>query len=448
MTARYIGGRVEQLSDGAGVGARGGRVARCTGRTGDATARTALLGAPRRRSGARQAARADGRRSRKPTARTPGCWSRVGDRLVGSAAAGGGDVGRCRERRKTRRVSDSADVTVPCEIRRVALSRTARLPRVQWATRALGGTDPATNGVVAYCARWRGNTPGHPAVDLDFSHRSRDKGESRVDHVLRRGRRQPRVARTRALQHRPGRVRQAPGRQAGDDPRALRRHGPRGALGRAAGALEPLRQRAARARGAEGRPRGDAAAADARDRRGVLRHLEVRGDPALDVGALRRRRHPPPRERLAGEGARHQRGQPGPGGRGAGRAGAAARRRAAGERGRRVRARGHARRGPGAALLHERHDRARQGHRPRAPVPARARGVHLLPRRAGRRALPRHGRVGVGGGHRAAARAVALRRRPARLPARGRVRPAQAARLPVTPSGRRTSSRRRPRCAR
>ena len=29
----------------------------------------------------------------------------------------------------------------------------------------------------------------------------------------------------------------------------------------------------------------------------------------------------------------------------------------------------------------------------------------LLPRGAGRRALPRHGRVGVGGGHRAAARA-------------------------------------------
>ena len=62
----------------------------------------------------------------------------------------------------------------------------------------------------------------------------------------------------------------------------------------------------------EGRPRGDAAAADARDRGGVLRHVEVGRDPALDVGALRRRRHPPPRERLAGEGAGDQRGQPGP----------------------------------------------------------------------------------------------------------------------------------------
>ena len=44
----------------------------------------------------------------------------------------------------------------------------------------------------------------------------------------------------------------------------------------------------------QGRPRRDAAAADARDRGGVLRHLEDRRDPALDVGALRRRRHPPP----------------------------------------------------------------------------------------------------------------------------------------------------------
>ena len=36
-------------------------------------------------------------------------------------------------------------------------------------------------------------------------------------------------------------------------------------------------------------------------------------DPALDVGALRRRRHPPPRvSDSAGQGAGHQRGQPGP----------------------------------------------------------------------------------------------------------------------------------------
>ena len=93
--------------------------------------------------------------------------------------------------------------------------------------------------------------------------------------------------------------------------------------------VQPLRQRAARARRRAGRPRRDAAAADARDGRRVLRHLQVRGDPALDVGALRRRRHPPPRERLAGEGAGHQRGQRGPRRPVAGRARAAARRRAA-----------------------------------------------------------------------------------------------------------------------
>ena len=41
-----------------------------------------------------------------------------------------------------------------------------------------------------------------------------------------------------------------------------------------------------------------------------------------------------------------------------------------------------------------------------------------------------------------------LRRGAVRLPARGRLRPAQAARLPLPPRGRRTSSRRRRRCAR
>ena len=76
-----------------------------------------------------------------------------------------------------------------------------------------------------------------------------------------------------------------------------------------------------------------------------------------------------------------------------------------------------------------------KGDRPRAPLPPRARGVRLLPRGRGRRALPRHGRVGVGGGDRAAARPVAARRGAVRLPARGRLRPAQAARLPQPPRG-------------
>ena len=55
--------------------------------------------------------------------------------------------------------------------------------------------------------------------------------------------------------------------------------------------------------------------------------------------------------------------------------------------------------------------------------------------RSRRRALPRHGRVGVGGRDRAAARPLAARRGAVRLPARGRLRPAQAARLPEPPRG-------------
>ena len=65
---------------------------------------------------------------------------------------------------------------------------------------------------------------------------------------LRGGSRAARVARARALQHRRGRLRQAPARQAGDDLGALRRRAPRAELGRAAGPLQPGGQRAARAR--------------------------------------------------------------------------------------------------------------------------------------------------------------------------------------------------------
>ena len=116
--------------------------------------------------------------------------------------------------------------------------------------------------------------------------------------------------------------------------------------------------------------------------------------------------HPPPARRLDAEGARHRR------------APTRARFDAPGRRGARPRRRRcsparrptsiddrHRRRRPGAALLHVGHDRAGEGHRPRPPLPARPRGVRLLPRRAGRRALPRHGRVGLGRRHRAAARA-------------------------------------------
>ena len=125
-----------------------------------------------------------------------------------------------------------------------------------------------------------------------------------------------------------------------------------------------------------------------------------------------------------------------------------ARRRAARRRRDRLRDGRHRRRRPGAALLHVAARRAGQGHRPRPPLRARARGVPLLPRGPGRRALPRHGRVGVGGRHRAAARAVAARRRPGRAAAQGRLRSRPAAATSSAATRSRTSSRRRPRCAR
>ena len=200
-------------------------------------------------------------------------------------------------------------------------------------------------------------------------------------------------------------------------------------------AVQPLRQRARRARGRARRSRRDAAACDARDGGGVLRHLEGRSDPALDVGPLRRRGNPPPADRLAAQGARHQRGERRPHGALAGRARADPRRRAAQPRLDLVQRRRHGGRRPGPALLLVGDDRAGQGDPPRPPLHPRPRGVPLLPRRPGRRAVPRHGRVGLGGRDLPADRAVADGCRPGRLPARGRVRPAQAARVPVQARG-------------
>ena len=112
------------------------------------------------------------------------------------------------------------------------------------------------------------------------------------------------------------------------------------------------------------------------------------------------------------------------------------------------RLRRHRGRRPGAALLHLRDDGAREGDRPRAPLHPRPRGVPLLPRGTGRRALPRDGRVGLGRGDRAAARPLAARRAAVRLPARGRLRPAQAARLPEPALGDERVHHARRRCAR
>ncbi len=243
------------------------------------------------------------------------------------------------------------------------------------------------------------------------------------------------MAGARALQHRRRRLRQARPRRARDGLGAARRRHARGALGRAPGARQPGRQPARRAWDRQGGPGRGRPAADAGDGRDLLRHLEARRDPALDVGALRRRRHPPPARGLRAEAAGHRRRQRAALRRLAGRRDRRARRGAARRSRGRARVRGHARRRPRPALLHVRHHREGEGHRPRPPLHPRPRGVHLLPRRPGGRALPRHGRVGLGRRDRAAARAVAARRRPVRLPARGRLRPGQAARLPLPQRG-------------
>ena len=209
--------------------------------------------------------------------------------------------------------------------------------------------------------------------------------------------------------------------------------GARGAVGRAAGRVEPLRARAARARRGEGRPRRDAAAADARDRGGVLRHVQVRRDPALDVGALRRRRHPPPRVGLRREGAGDRRGERRPDRPVAGRARAADR--------------GSARR---AATTRSTPEDTLADDPAQLYYSSGTTGLAKGILHAHRYLLAHEEFVychdvqdgelfhGMGewawaAGHRAAARAVAARRGAARLPARGRLRPAPAARRALAP---------------
>ena len=366
-------------------------------------------------------------------------------RTAGSGSAGAVEPGVAtgQRRRGRRQVGHQVgQLASRCGRSRPARSaRRARRPSAARPPRARAGarrSPPARRPTPAVRAPLHGSTP-RPARGMIAPGATKRRGPGHGRHgdavqLVRGGVRSAPLGGARALQHRPGRVRQASARQARDDPRALRRRRARGALGRDPGAEQPLRQPPALPRGGEGRSRGDAAAADAGDGRRVLRHVEVRRDPALHVGAVRRRRDPPPGAGLPGQGAGHgprqRRAHP----RGHGRARRAARRRGvAGRMRRRLRGRGHAGRRPRAALLLLRHDGAREGHPPRAPLRPRPRGVRLLPRRAGGRALPRHGGVGVGGGHRAAARPVATRCRPARLSAGGRLRPAQAARRALPP---------------
>ena len=79
------------------------------------------------------------------------------------------------------------------------------------------------------------------------------------------------------------------------------------------GELQDLANQAAHVLGEHGVDRGRAgrgrAAADAGDRGDLLRHVEARRDPAVDVGALRRRRHRAPPEGLQAARARHRQGE-------------------------------------------------------------------------------------------------------------------------------------------
>ena len=206
------------------------------------------------------------------------------------------------------------------------------------------------------------------------------------------------------------------------------------------GELQDLANQAAHTLAARGvgarRPRRGRAAADARDGGDLLRRLEARRDPALDVGALRRRRRSSTGSRTRRRGCssptpRTRRGSTG--------------------RGRRTCSCSSADTLAAAPTDFVCADTA-------ADDPAQlyytsgttglAKGIvhahrYILAHEEfvychevrGRRALPRDGRVGLGGGDRAAARPVAARRRAVRLPARGRLRPAQAARLPQPPRG-------------
>ena len=122
------------------------------------------------------------------------------------------------------------------------------------------------------------------------------------NRVLRAGLRRARVERARALQHRRRRLRQARPR----DKLAMVWERFDGATREVEwGELQDLSNQAAhllaRARRRARRPRRRRPPADARDRGDLLRHLEARRDPALDVGPLRRRRHPPPPRGLGAE---------------------------------------------------------------------------------------------------------------------------------------------------
>ena len=125
---------------------------------------------------------------------------------------------------------------------------------------------------------------------------ARERREWKSHDVRGDVRRAP-LGRAAAVQHRGRRLRQASAREARDGVGELRRRDARAELGRAPGSRQRGRAHARRARRRPGRPGRRRPSVDARDCGALLRRLEARRDPALDVGALRRRcdRAPPPR---------------------------------------------------------------------------------------------------------------------------------------------------------
>ena len=259
----------------------------------------------------------------------------------------------------------------------------------------------------------------------------------------------PSLGRTRAVQHRRRRLRQASARQSGDDLGELRRDDAGARLGRAAGPRQPGGVHA-RARGI-GRATASPSCCRRRPRR--RRSSSAPGSSARSCSRCRCC--------TATTGSSIGSTTPAPGSSSPMRTTRLAstttgrptcwcstRTTLAGGTDTTAICRRHGRRRSGAALLHLRHDRAREGHRPRAPLHPRPRGVRLLPRGAGRRALPRDGRVGVGGRHRAPAR-----RRGGSAPCNaciaGRAASTRASSSTSSAAtGSRTCSRRRRRCAR
>ena len=160
---------------------------------------------------------------RWPGGNPPAWTDRRGAALADAAgAARGADGGARRDRRPTPRAGEGAPPA--------ARSRRARRRSPRPSRRAPSRTPPRRRRSASAAER-----------------RATGRGAVRCAHDDLRGSLcRAFLAGARALQHRRGRLRQAPARQARADPRGPRRHRPRGALGRAAGHGQPLRAAAAR----------------------------------------------------------------------------------------------------------------------------------------------------------------------------------------------------------